>query len=140
MLECRNCKCGVSADPAEVELLDKYDVPFRCPECRGLLFPYQALNGVVFIWALPVATKTEGGVHLPAAIQENFKTAKGIVLSTGAGVVNEKTKEFTSTELKAGDEVLYDKSVPWSTEAEDSDGKKHQITINNMFDVTAKVL
>ena len=123
-----------------LELLRRYKVPFLCKGCGGLRFPYQALNGVVFIWPLPVAEKTVGGVHLPKPIQENFKTAKGVVLSTGEGVLSEKTGAFTKSDLKPGDEVLYDKTVPWQTEAEDEEGGRHLITINNLFDVTARVL
>jgi co-chaperonin GroES (HSP10) len=89
---------------------------------------------------VPVEEKTKGGFYLPSSAQDNFKTYYAVVLSIGRGVENKRTGEFVTPEVKQGDVVLYDKSVPWGVEAMNSEGQKYPVKISNMFDLSAQVI
>jgi chaperonin GroES len=51
------------------------------------------------------ATVTDGGIHIPEAVQE--KPAKGTVVATGVGVYQNGT--FCENEAKVGDVVMFGK-------------------------------
>ena len=120
-------------------ILDKFQVPFRCSECNGIYFPYRALNGIAFLWPKPIKETTLGGIHIPETLRDTFKTCYGVVLSTGKGCANKKTKEYIESLLTPGDVVIYDKNTPWVMEVQAQDGTIYKTALMNILDVNAIV-
>lgn len=136
---CEECNQLIVSIGRNKEIIEKYKIPFVCKTCGNIKFPFKALNGVVFIWPKPIEEKV-GSIFMPEVSRENFKSYKGVVLSTGKGVIDRKTGEFRECELKTGDEVLYDNSIPWAMNVEASDGKEYQVRMANTLDINALVL
>jgi co-chaperonin GroES (HSP10)/predicted RNA-binding Zn-ribbon protein involved in translation (DUF1610 family) len=130
--------CG-KEQAVEQEIVSKYSIPFKCPACGNIHFKYRALNGLIFIWPKPIIT-TQGKIFIPEQSQNSFKSSEGVVLAAGKGCTNKKTGDFTECEVRVGDEVLYDKSIPWHLEIKAADGTKHKVDLTNMFDVNAVIL
>ena len=133
---CNECKSEIGISE---EVVKEYQVPFKCNTCGNIKFPYKALNGIVFLWPKPIEEKTKGGLHIPEIYKENFKSFYAVVLSVGKGCKNKKTNQFVEAEIQSGDIVIYDKSIPWTSEVEDSEGKKHKVSMANILDINAKV-
>ena len=67
-------------------------------------------------------SRTPGGIIVPDnAKDEGKRIYEGVVLFVGPGVHHEKTGVFVSTELKAGDKVMFGRYIPNIIEME---GKK----------------
>jgi hypothetical protein len=118
--------------------IKKYEVPFICPKCGGLNFPWKALKGVVMVWPKPIPEKI-GSLYIPDKIKGIFKTSIGLVMSTGKGCKDKRTNRFVASDLFPGDVLSYDSSIPWQIEVPDSEGNKHTIDMMSILDVTAKV-
>lgn len=123
----------------EQELVEKYKIPFKCPECGNIHFKYKALNGIVFIWPKPIKEQ-QGKIFIPEQSQNEFKSCEGVVLSAGKGCIDKRTGAFLECEVTVGDVILYDKSIPWSLEVKTDDGKVSKIDLTNMLDVNAVAL
>lgn len=113
------------------------DAPFYCEVCGGFDFPYTPVGDKVFI--LPEIPKTfnSGVIIVPEQsrdIKDGLKTNKGIVLGVGKGFWKASGK-FKPTQVKAGDTVYYDKTVPWTFELEDRAGVVHSVLIAGEQDV-----
>jgi co-chaperonin GroES (HSP10) len=119
-------------------IIEKYQIPFKSPTGKSIEFPYKPLNGVVFVWPKPIQEKI-GSIYLPEASRENFKSCRGVVLATSKGCVEKKTGVYRECELKVGDEILYDKNVPWNQMIEAADGKEYRVDIMSQFDINALV-
>lgn len=133
------CKeCCLDIDVKMLEKLKTYDVPFRCKACGMLKFPYQAINGVVMVWPKPIP-ETQGLIHIPDRIRAVFKETLGMVMSTGAGCIEQMTRKFVKSSVVPGDILSYDKNVPWQVEVPDPSGKKHTVDMMNVLDVLATV-
>ena len=119
-------------------VIKKYEIPFKSSIGDSIEFKYKPLNGVVFVWPKPIQEKI-GSIYLPEASKENFKSCRGVVLAASKGCVEKKTGIYRECELKVGDEILYDKNVPWNQMIEASDGKEYKVDIMSMFDINALV-
>ena len=132
------CKeCG--SEVVTKEIVEKYQIPFKCNTCGSIKFPYKALHGVVFVWPKPVAEKTEGGIVIPEFAQYNLKSSTGVVLTCGKGCKHKKTGEFIESGMVVGDVILYDKNIPWKLDIEATDGAKYIVDLMNVLDVNAIV-
>ena len=120
-------------------VIDEYEIPYKSADGATIVFPYKPLNGVVFIWPKPLPTM-QGTIYLAEAAREQFKTSKGVVLAAHRGVTNKRTKQWVECELKPGDEVLYDKSVPWNMVIAAPDGTEHKVELMGMLDVNALII
>lgn len=130
-------KCG-REEGIDKQKVEEYKLPFKC-ECGNIQFPYEALNGITFLWPKPVEDKTKGGFIIPNMAKEGFKSYYALVLSVGEGCLDKKTGNFIESKIKVGDIVLYDKSIPWGVEVESPEGNKYPVKIANILDITAKV-
>ena len=119
-------------------IIEKYQIPFKSPTGKSIKFPYTPLNGVVYIWPKQIEEKI-GSVYLPEAAKGSFKSSRGVVLATSKGCVEKRTGVYRECELKPGDEVLYDKNIPWNMPVEAPDGKEYTVDIMSMFDINALV-
>ena len=139
MLLCATCcRAYTEENPIKI-LLEKYNVPFKCSICGGIKFPYQALNGIVFIWPKPLAD-SQGKLFIPEVLRDQFKTSLGIVLSSGKGCIDKRTQAYIESEIAQGDIVAYDNSVPWKMKMKAPDGKEYDVIMANILDVNAKLL
>ena len=120
------------------KVIEKYKIPFVNLTKDAIEFKYRPLNGVVFVWPKPIEEKI-GSLFLPESSQENFKSCRGVVLAASKGCIEKKTGVYRECELKVGDEILYDKNVPWNQMIEASDGKEYRVDIMSMFDINALV-
>ena len=120
------------------KLIKEYEIPFT-KDGETIEFKYSPLNGVVFVWPKPIQEKI-GSIYLPEASRESFKSCKGIVLAASKGCIEKKTGMYRECELKVGDEILYDKNVPWNLMVEATDGKEYKVDIIGMFDANALIL
>jgi hypothetical protein len=120
---------------AEIRIIiAEYKIPFICSKCGGINFPYKALGGIVFVWPKPIP-ETEGSIYIPDKIRQIFKKHTGVVLSSGKGCPDKKTKVFTPSELTTGDVITYDKNVPWHLDVLGTDDKLYTVDYMNIFDV-----
>lgn len=140
--------CGSQVEPGTgrlVPLEDKFNakkrgIPFYCEACGSLKFPIKAIRDVVFLWPDPLPERAEGNSKLiiPQAYRSDYKNSLGYVLSAGPGY-QKKGCAFRPSELKAGDRVVYDKTVPWTQVVKGSDGKEHQVAMMGALDIRAIV-
>ena len=120
------------------KLIKEYEIPFT-KDGEEIEFKYKPLNGVVFIWPKPIQEKI-GSIYLPESSREAFKSCRGVVLAASKGCVEKKTGIYRECELNPGDEIIYDKSIPWNMMVEASDLKEYKVDIMGMFDVNALIL
>jgi len=117
-------------------MVSKYKIPFFCTECSSLKFPYQAIRDIVFVWPEVIPEKV-GGIFIPRTVQ-SLGTEYGVVISVGKGTYNKKGT-FVPSQLKVGDCVVYDKSVPWKMDVLGNDGKTHEVKYMGQLDVKGVV-
>lgn len=114
----------------------------RCPflSKNKIKFPIRALNDIVFLWKIPESVISEKKLSETIIIPEHIirkKTSEiGFILSIGPGYWDKK-KFYPCTDLKAGDFVAYDSSVPWNMGVKAEDGKEYMVTIAGYKDVRA---
>lgn len=120
------------------KVIEKYEIPFKSSTGDSIEFPYKPINGVVFVWPKPVQEKI-GSIFLPEASRENFKSCRGVVLAASKGCIEKRTGVYRECELKVGDEILYDKNVPWNQMIEAADGKEYKVDIMSQFDINALI-
>jgi co-chaperonin GroES (HSP10) len=120
------------------EIVEKYQIPFKCKTCGSIKFPYQSLHGVVFVWPKPIP-ETQGKVFIPETLRSGLKSCMGIVMSSGKGCVNKRSKKFVESELQPGDIIIYDKNIPWHQPIPCTDGKTYEVDVMNILDVHATV-
>ena len=108
------------------EVVDKYEVPFKCKECGSIDFPFKATRDVAFLWESVAPTKV-GSLFLPDMAQDKFKKAQCVVLSIGPGWMDKGNMRFHPTEVKVGQVVLVDPGTPWIMDVEATDGKKYPV-------------
>jgi hypothetical protein len=124
--------CGSEIDTSKQ--VEKYKIPFKCSKCGSIDFPLRALNGIVFVWSEPCPDK-KGSVYLPNQVKNSFTTNIAVVLSSGPGVTEARTKKFIRSELKTGDLVYRDRDTPWFMDIEAQDGKKYSVPYVNLLDI-----
>lgn len=148
-----NCdKCGNEVESTDdgylYPKLDKlralrgdYEIPFKCDECGSIHFPFRAVRDVVFIWPKPAPNRV-GLIHLPedtkfigGGPRERFREPRAIILSVGRGYVNKKGKFVKTHSLQIGDEVIYEKRVPWRITLKGLDGKRIIVTACGFEDI-----
>jgi co-chaperonin GroES (HSP10) len=141
-MNCSKCGCETKSvtlnnlmhiEPKQGDMylkLKKYNIPFACDECGGLVFNYQALKNIVFIWPDSLPDATRGGIIIPEKYKKFFGSEYGIVLSVGRDV---------KVKVNIGDRVLYDKTVPWELEVIDNLGKNQILKVMNFKDVKGVV-
>jgi co-chaperonin GroES (HSP10) len=108
------------------KVVKKFKIPFKCPECGGLHFPYIALQSFVFVFGDPVPEKI-GSIFIPEMTRESLESERGTVLSVGKGYYDKQKKKFIPTTVKPGQRVVYDKTVPWFLMVKGTDGKNYKI-------------
>lgn len=119
-------------------LIDEYQIPFKSADGSTIEFNYTPLNGVVFLWPKPLPTM-QGSIFLVEALREEFKSCKGVVLAASKGVWNKRTKTWIECSLKPGDEVLYDRNIPWNMPIPAQDGKEYKVELMGTRDINALV-
>lgn len=136
-MNCPNCDCEVRVDsskegtnnyvPVDTRLRDivyEKKIPFSCVLCGSLAFKYKAIRDVVFVWPDPPKEQV-GSIHIPEAFRAYEEY--GTVVSIGKGTMDKSKKFFVPTELKVGDYVVYDKTVPWQMDIDGTDGRLHVV-------------
>ena len=74
-------------------------------------------------------------IAIPEEWKDENKSARAVVLATGPGYYNRKGKYIPiDPRFACGLKVVYDQTVPWSTEIKDILGKKHELVICNARD------
>jgi co-chaperonin GroES (HSP10) len=127
-----NCKeCKEVVNEKIITVMKKYEVPFICELCGVLKFPYQATRDVVFVYPKKPKEKI-GRIIIPEQARQEQEYA--VVLSVGKGYWNKKGK-FIPTEIKVGDEVVYDKLIPWTRMLVGPDGRRHMVKYMGYQDV-----
>jgi chaperonin GroES len=129
-MNCKICGMSVIVFPKFIKVKKKYNVPFMCV-CNNLNFSYQATRDVVFVYPQKPKEKI-GKIVIPENAREEQEYA--VVLSIGKGYWNKKGK-FIPTEIKVGDEIVYDKQIPWVCTMLGSDGKQHLVKYMGYQDV-----
>ncbi len=76
------------------------------------------LGNRVLIKVKETEEKTKGGIFIPQTAQE--KTQRGIIEAVGPGKKNDKG-ELVAMEVKAGDEIIYDKYAGTQIKIDDAD-------------------
>jgi co-chaperonin GroES (HSP10) len=101
-------------------------IKFSCPFIVDgkVKFPIKPLNAGLFMWPDPLPQKV-GSLFIPEDYQENYRNSIGIVLAIGPGFFSRKRDRFIPTEVKPGDRVVFDTSVPWRIPVEGPDGKDY---------------
>lgn len=128
-------KCNSTKDTSKVVKED--NIPFKCSECGGIKFPYQAMNGIVFVWSEKQPAKI-GSIIIPERLNQPFASHFGVVLSHGKGITDTKTKKFVHCDLEVGDRIWRDKDTPWKMIVEASDGLDYEISYLNILDIWVK--
>jgi co-chaperonin GroES (HSP10) len=135
-----SCKtCGKEDEEIKIssKIVKRHGIPFVCKECGSLDFKYHATRDIVFIWPDPPVAKI-GSIVIPDFAQQHDEY--GVVISVGKGCYDKKRRMFVHTQLKIGDYVLYDKTVPWQMDVAGSDDKMHLVKFMGELDVKATVL
>jgi len=153
MHQCEVCKSEVEVysgdegtnsytpcDRRLADLVERYQIPFRCVLCGSLRFPFKATRDVVFVWPDIVEDKI-GSIIVPWMAKEELQAEKeiGTVLSVGPGYWDPKGK-FHRTQLKVGDRIIYVKDVPWKERITGWDQKKYIVRLMGGCDVVALVI
>lgn len=116
---------GCEKHQAKGEYDKKY--PFYCKKCGGIDFPYTPTLDRVFLLPLIPETYDEGLIQIPIEYSEFYKKPLGIVLSVGRGYWLDSGK-FKPTQVKPGQKVYYDNTVPWTHKFEDREDNEHEVT------------
>ena len=138
-MNCKVCgdelrgKHGVTA-----RTVRRYQLPYKCPACGGLKSPYRAINGIVFIHPLPAPPPVTSSILILPQTQE--KSELGIILSVGPGLFrkDKQTKKqvwVPSDGFTKGDQVVYDKTVPWGQKVRAANNQFYSIVICSILDV-----
>jgi len=146
-----NCKeCGVEVKEIEgdkvvpvdenlVKMVLVHKLPFYCEVCGAFKFPYKATRDIVFLLSDQIPEETPGGILIPSVVRDEMHSEYGVVLSVGSGYHDKKGK-YHPTELKVGDKVLYDKTVPWAQDIKGADGVTYKVKIMGAGDVKGMVV
>jgi co-chaperonin GroES (HSP10) len=116
----------------------KHETPFKCPTCGGIKFPLQPLRSVVYVYPDIVPEKI-GAIIVPNVVREEMWDGMGIVLAIGKGHYD-KDGHFHPTQLKVGQRVRCEKTVPWFYDAEASDGNMHRVKVMSECDIYGLVV
>lgn len=127
-------RCGSMENTAHI--VEKYNIPFKCPECGSIDFPYRPTGDKVFVWPDPEPEYYKGTIYIPEFIRE--RDGYGVILAIGKGYYDRRGK-WHPTSLKVGERIIYDKNVPWSMEVEAPDGNKYTVVYMGEQDVKLKV-
>lgn len=103
-----------------------------------LLFPYQMLGDLVFIWpdSPPDKLGKNNIIHLPDFLKKKYHNGTGTIMSIGPGYGDLKGKfHSTHPKLDGGVRVLFDISVPWGLHIAGLDGKRHYVVLCGAKDV-----
>ena len=126
-------ECGTPHENNNSKVVESFKIPFKCSTCGSVKFPYQALNGIVYVWPKPIE-ESVGTIIIPERLRQNLKTNLGVVLSVGSGCLDVRRNVFVESSLKEGDVLKYDKNVPWRDSIEDDTGSEHIVDILNVLD------
>ena len=125
-------KCGSVKDTSKV--VEKFNIPFKCSVCGSIDFPLRAINGVVCVWSEPQPEKI-GSIWIPQILNQPFTSCIGVVLSSGKGVTDKKTRKFVKSELETGDMIFRDRDTPWAMRIPAPDGKEYEVPFMNLLDI-----
>jgi len=152
-MNCPNCHKEVvvkGRTTHHYELIDERlcartnDIPFYCPMCGAIKFPYRAIRDIVFIWPLLyyIEEIKSSIILIPDKLKYSEHSNLGIVLSYGPGFYNKKKKNKWTpvTGLSIGMKVCYDKTVPWCDYVLGVDNKNHKVVICSFSDISAEVV
>jgi len=130
-------KCG-GRKGRGAKMIKEHDIPFACPDCKGINFPLQAIKDRVFLFPIDIYKKklTSTSIIIPDSVKSKKESEYGIVMTIGPGYFM-NSGVFFKPEIEVGDRVAFDKGVPWSWDAEGTDGKKHTIKVMGYQDVKA---
>lgn len=112
--------------------------PFHREKDKRLVFPYQPLRDLVFVWPVPPPETLgeEQVIAIPEQYRKKYHDGVGIVLAIGPGYMNDKGKFYpTPSTLKPEVKVMFDISIPWGQCFEGQDGKKHYVCICGAADI-----
>lgn len=116
--------------------------PFHNKEGK-LVFPYQPIRDIVFVWPCPPPEKVgkESLLYLPEDHRKTFHDGTGVLLSIGSGYKDNKGKWYTpSPKLTPGTRVAFDINAPWGEYFLGQDKKMHYVVICGVEDVNAVVV
>jgi len=146
-MNCKSCNAevkkvdgkAVPVDENLIKIVLLHRLPFYCEECGAFKFPYRAVRDVVFLFSDQIPEETPGGILIPSVVRDSMHSEYGVVLSVGKGYWDKKMK-FHPTEVKVGDKVMYDKTVPWTQDVEGADGKVYKVKVMGERDVKGLVV
>ena len=130
---CETCK----SEEDTFKIVQKYQIPFKCPDCGSIDFPIRAMNGIVFVWSKQQPKKI-GKIIIPDRLNQPFTSHFSVVLSAGKGCKDIKTGKFVPSQLKVGDRVWRDKDTPWRMPVDAPDGHTYDIAYLNILDIWGK--
>lgn len=126
-------------DKRMLEIVAEHKIPFTCTLCGSIYMKYQPLRDVVALWPTGAPEKI-GSIILPegtfigGSTKEKLRASTAIVLSFGPGYMTRKGKWLPTT-LKVGQEVYYNKKVPWLIDLKDIDDNLHTVTLCGFQDI-----
>ena len=135
---CQVCNSDDIDKERILSAIKKHEIPFICAACGMIKLPVRATLDRVLVWSDPVPDTIgkEGLIFLPEIVKENYLNEFGTVLSVGPGYYDDKKHgQYTRTEIKVGDRVVYDKNVLYRLTLRGVDGKMHKITLMGAEDV-----
>ena len=114
-------------------------IPFHCDICGVLEFPLRAIRDILFVWPdpLPKFIGNEKIIEIPLQFREFYKNEFGYVLSIGPGYYDNKHFIHTDRNIVPGSRIVYDKTIPWTWEVQDSKGISHVVKVFGARDVLA---
>ena len=133
-MHCETCK----AEKDTSKVVERYQIPFKCPDCGGIDIPVRAMNGIVFIWTEKQPVKI-GLIIVPDKLNQPWTSHLGVVLSSGKGCKDAKTGKFVRSELEPGDVVWRDQETPWKMPMDAPNGNTYDISYMNILDIWVKV-
>ena len=129
-------ECLVPVDPTCFGA--RHGNPFHCIVCGGVLFPVRPLRDLTYLWPDPVPEKI-GSIYIPEKARESLENEFGLVLAIGPGYYDKKDR-YHPTELKPGQRVFYDNTVPWSMYATAPDGGRYVVKFMGEQDIKGMVV
>lgn len=140
-MDCKKCGQDKTSQKLKSDR-GSFQVPFRCDLCGCIKLDYQPVRDVLIVWKYPAPEKA-GVIHLledenfrGGSTKEYLRPSFAVVLAIGPGYFHPKWKTYVETHsIEVGDDVFFNKQVPWNIELESPNGKKYAVTFCGFSDV-----
>jgi len=112
--------------------------PFQSEKDSQLIFPYQPVRDLVFIFPDPPPEKlgNKGLIHIPEPFRKKYHDGIGTILAIGSGYVDAKGRfRPVRSSLRPGVRVFFDITVPWGTKVLGQDGREYYVILCGVTDI-----